>query len=103
MEIQAFDDQEVRQLTEKWLDNDQSRVSAFYGKLRQVSSLASLMKVPLLGTLILAVYNHGHEGLPESRPRLYEMFVRLLAGGWDAAKNINRGSKFKSSIEARRS
>jgi predicted NACHT family NTPase len=57
------------------------------------------MKVPLLGTLILAVYKHGHEGLPESRPRLYEMFVRLLAGGWDAAKNINRGSRFRTSTK----
>ncbi|MGA8012345.1 MAG: hypothetical protein WB949_07965, partial [Candidatus Acidiferrales bacterium] len=87
LEIQAFDDQEVRQLTDKWLDGDPSKVSAFYQKLKQVPSLGSLMKVPLLGTLILAVYKHGYEGLPESRPRLYEMFVRLLAGGWDAAKN----------------
>lgn len=99
LEIQAFDDQEVRQLTEKWLDGDESKISAFYGKLKQVPSLGSLMKVPLLGTLILAVYKHGHEGLPESRPRLYEMFVRLLAGGWDAAKNINRGSKFRSATK----
>jgi hypothetical protein len=99
LEIQPFDDQEVRQLTEKWLDGDQSKVSAFYTKLKQVSSLGSLMKVPLLGTLILSVYRHGHEGLPESRPRLYEMFVRLLAGGWDAAKNINRGSKFQSATK----
>jgi predicted NACHT family NTPase len=54
------------------------------------------MKVPLLGTLILAVYKHGQEGLPENRTRLYEMFVRLLAGGWDAAKGVNRGSRFGS-------
>jgi hypothetical protein len=99
LEIQSFDAQEVRQLAEKWLDGDESKVSAFYEKLKQVPSLGSLMKVPLLGTLILAVYKHGHEGLPESRPRLYEMFVRLLAGGWDAAKNINRGSKFQSSTK----
>lgn len=99
LEIQAFDDREVRQLTDKWLDNDALKVSAFYQKLKQVPSLGSLMKVPLLGTLILAVYKHGHEGLPESRLRLYEMFVRLLAGGWDAAKNINRGSKFQSATK----
>jgi hypothetical protein len=99
LEIQAFDNQEVRQLTEKWLDDDESKVLAFYQKLKQVPSLGSLMRVPLLGTLILAVYKHGYEGLPESRPRLYEMFVRLLAGGWDAAKNINRGSKFKSATK----
>lgn len=99
LEIQAFDDQEVRQLTDKWLDGDESKISAFYGKLKLVPSLGSLMKVPLLGTLILAVYKHAHEGLPESRPRLYEMFVRLLAGGWDAAKNVNRGSKFRSATK----
>lgn len=94
LEIQPFDDEEIRQLVEKWLDGDTAQVLTFYEKLAHVPSLASLMKVPLLGTLILAVYKHGHESLPESRPRLYEMFVRLLAGGWDAAKNINRGSKF---------
>jgi predicted NACHT family NTPase len=99
LEIQAFNEHEVRQLTEKWLDGDASGVSTFYQRLKRVSSLGALMKVPLLATLILAVYKHGHEGLPESRPRLYEMFVRLLAGGWDAAKNINRGSKFQSSTK----
>ncbi|MFZ1009139.1 MAG: hypothetical protein WAN65_20020 [Candidatus Sulfotelmatobacter sp.] len=96
LEVQPFDDQEVRQLVEKWLEGEPSKVSEFYEKLAQVPSMASLMTVPLLGTLILAVYKHGHESLPESRPRLYEMFVRLLAGGWDAAKNISRGSKFAS-------
>jgi hypothetical protein len=96
LELQPFNEGEVLQLVGKWLDADQSKIGAFYEKLRQLPSLASLMKVPLLGTLILAVYKHGHEDLPESRPRLYEMFVRLLAGGWDAAKNVNRGSKFNS-------
>jgi len=96
LEIQPFGEDQVRQLADKWLDGDASKVSTFYEKLRLVPSLASLMKVPLLGTLILAVYKHGHEGLPENRTRLYEMFVRLLAGGWDAAKDVNRGSKFGS-------
>jgi predicted NACHT family NTPase len=94
LEIQAFDEGEIREFVEQWLDRDPISVATFYEKLRHVPSLASLMKIPLLGTLILAVYKHGHESLPESRPRLYEMFVRLLAGGWDAAKNVNRGSKF---------
>jgi len=99
LEVQPFDKTEVDQLVEKWLDGNLSRILGFHDKIEQVPSLASLMKVPLLGTLILAVYKHGHEGLPESRPRLYEMFVRLLAGGWDAAKNINRGSKIGSQIK----
>lgn len=96
LEIQPFDDMETRQLVRKWLDDDVPKVTEFYEKIAQAPSLAALMRVPLLGTLILAVYRHGHESVPESRPRLYEMFVRLLAGGWDAAKNINRGSKFGS-------
>lgn len=96
LDIQPFNEGEIRQLVTKWLSGNPLKVGSFYQKLQQVPSLASLMKVPLLGTLILAVYKHAHEGLPESRPRLYDMFVRLLAGGWDAAKNINRGSKFNS-------
>ena len=52
------------------------------------------MKTPLLASLILAVYRKTKSKLPENKIRLYQMFVELLAGGWDAAKNLNRASKF---------
>ena len=51
------------------------------------------MRVPLLATLILGVYR-SIGSLPESRVSIYEMFVRLLAGGWDSAKKIDRDAQF---------
>ena len=57
------------------------------------------MSVPLLATLILAVYRKTRGKLPENKIKLYDMFVELLAGGWDAAKNLNRASRFGSSTK----
>src|ERR1019366_3346151 len=48
---------------------------------------------PLLATLVLAVYE-STSTLPESRVRLYEMFITLMAGGWDVAKRVNRDTQF---------
>lgn len=51
------------------------------------------MRVPLLATLVFGVYRNT-KTLPESRAKLYDMFVSLLAGGWDVAKNIQRQTEF---------
>jgi predicted NACHT family NTPase len=55
------------------------------------------MRVPLLATLIIAVFRNPRlKKLPESKVRLYELFVELHSGGWDAAKNISRNSSYGS-------
>lgn len=51
------------------------------------------MRVPLLATLVFGVYKNT-KALPESRVALYEMFVNLLAGGRDLAKNVHRQTEF---------
>jgi predicted NACHT family NTPase len=53
------------------------------------------MHVPLLGTLVIAVFKKM-KSLPESKIRLYEIFVELMCGGWDLAKNVRRDTRFGS-------
>jgi predicted NACHT family NTPase len=88
-----FDEQQIAQLASKWSDDDQHMTEEFFTQLTKVPSLKRLMSVPLLATLILGVYR-STKTLPESRVRLYDMFVSLLAGGWDAAKGIQREARF---------
>ena len=47
------------------------------------------MRVPLLATLILAVYRKTGS-VPPNRTNLYTLFVELLCGGWDFYKNVQR-------------
>jgi hypothetical protein len=93
LQVSDFDDDQVRELAAKWLDHDDKAINAFYEQLARVPALQSLMRVPLLATLIFGVYRNT-KALPASRVSLYEMFVNLLAGGWDLAKNIHRHTKF---------
>jgi hypothetical protein len=51
------------------------------------------MHVPLLGTLVIAVFKKM-KSLPESKIKLYEIFVELMCGGWDLAKNVRRDTRF---------
>lgn len=88
-----FDEHQIAQLAGKWFDQDQHMIEEFFTQLAKVPNLKPLMSVPLLATLILGVYR-STKTLPESRVRLYEMFVSLLAGGWDAAKGIQRETRF---------
>src|SRR5260370_18066462 len=56
------------------------------------------MGTPLLATLIIAVYRKDRR-LPESKVRLYQIFVELLSGGWDFAKGVRRETRFGSLIK----
>lgn len=91
--VREFDDAQIREFTEKWFESDEHLIREFSQQLEKVASLRPLMRVPLLATLMLGVYRNSRT-LPQSRVSLYEMFVGLLAGGWDIAKNIQRQARF---------
>ena len=80
-------DAKIRVLAERWLE--QREVEVFFERLRKAGSLADLMRVPLLATLILAVYRKTGS-VPPNKTNLYTLFVELLCGGWDFYKNIQR-------------
>jgi hypothetical protein len=75
------------ELATKWLGAD--RVETFFARLNESENLMALMEVPLLATLILAVYRNAGT-VPPNKTTLYALFVELLCGGWDVYKNIQR-------------
>jgi hypothetical protein len=93
VKLGEFSIQQSEELIRKWLGKDSNELEKFSRQLDAVFSLKPLMRVPLLATLILAVYKHLHE-LPESKVRLYDIFVELLSGGWDLAKGVQRNTEF---------
>lgn len=96
--LSGFDEAEVITLVSKWLGKASTEAEKFYDQLRGVPALANLMQTPLLATLIILVFRQTGR-LPESKTKLYEMFVDLLSGGWDMAKGILRESKFGPRIK----
>ena len=94
--LAQFSGGQIRLLVSKWLENDEKEIEKFFTHLRSVPAVEPLMAVPLLATLVLAVFRKTRGRLPENKIKLYDMFVELLAGGWDAAKNLNRDSQFGS-------
>jgi len=80
-------DEQVRRLTAKWLEPD--RIDGFFTRLGESGNLAELMRIPLLATLILAVFRKTGS-VPPNKANLYALFVELLCGGWDFYKNIQR-------------
>jgi len=93
LQVRDFDDDQVKELAVKWFDHDERVMQEFFDQLSKVPTLKGLMRVPLLATLVFGVYKNT-KALPESRVTLYEMFVNLLAGGWDLAKNVHRQTEF---------
>jgi hypothetical protein len=93
--IAEFDEEQISQLVIKWLDSVDANIQRFYEQLSATPALRELMKVPLLATLVILVFRQTHK-LPENRSRLYEMFVDLLAGGWDLVKGVQRQSVFEA-------
>jgi len=91
--IREFDDSQIKEFSHKWFGEDQAGLFEFENQLSKLPSLYQVMRVPLLATLVLGVYRNT-KALPESRVSLYEMFIRLLAGGWDLAKRVSRDTEF---------
>ncbi len=96
--LRELDQDGIRELVNKWLEHNESEIRTFFEQLSAVPSLDRLMEIPLLGTLIIAVYRKQKK-LPESKIKLYEIFVELLSGGWDLAKDIKRETKFGPAVK----
>nr|AUN35944.1 hypothetical protein [uncultured bacterium] len=84
--------EQQERLVKNWLV-EEADVKAFFDELATCEPLQPLMAVPLLGTLIAAVYKK-RRNLPSNRSSLYGLFIELLCGGWDTIKGINRGGTF---------
>lgn len=95
IQLSPLSETQIRNLVANWLRSTDTTVNSFFAELETVSSLKQLMEVPLLATLIVAVYRK-FKTLPENKLRLYDMFIELLSGGWDLVKGIQRESKFGS-------
>ena len=91
LSLATFDDFQMTTLSNKWLGKSESE--RFLTELHAAEELKRIIRVPLLANLTLAIFKEIG-ALPESTTRLYEMFVQLLCGGWDSAKNIRRDSQF---------
>jgi hypothetical protein len=91
--LSGFSDSQISELVSKWLDGDSKRTSMFFDQLQKSRSLAELMEIPLLATLIVLVFKQTQK-LPENKTRLYEIFVDLHNGGWDLVKSVQRPSRF---------
>jgi hypothetical protein len=66
--------EQAKQLVSNWLGEDLTDHDAFNKQLTSARTLQSLMGIPLLGTLIIAVFKKMRS-LPESKVKLYEVFV----------------------------
>jgi hypothetical protein len=93
--LSELSEDQVAELALNWLDRDPAILSDFQQQLASARTLKPLMRVPLLGTLIIAVFKKLRS-LPEGRVKLYEIFVELMCGGWDIAKNVKREIRFGS-------
>lgn len=98
LHIRGLDQRQIKELCEQWLGEESPAVCEFLSQLQAYPPLAELVRVPLLATLTILVFRRTGR-LPDSRGRLYTMFVELLAGGWDLAKGVLRSSRFGRDIK----
>lgn len=94
LKIQTLDGEQQHALVKKWLGSEEATAN-FFGQLEICPTLKPLMGIPLLATLIAAVYKK-EQYLPANRTALYQLFIDLLCGGWDSVKGVQRAGKFGS-------
>jgi hypothetical protein len=85
--LSELSEEKIRALAFRWLGAEE--VPLFFERLKESGNITDLMRIPLLATLILAVFRKT-KSVPPNKTRLYTLFVELLCGGWDFYKNIQR-------------
>ena len=93
LRVREMNDQKVALFVTSWVRNDKELVADFFGQLEQSRQLKEVIRVPLLATLVLSMFDNSRT-LPQSRVSLYNAFVSLLAGGWDVAKRIQKSGQY---------
>jgi hypothetical protein len=93
LHVAELNETQLNDLFDQWFSTSPDRGIAFRAQIALIPSLKQVMRVPLLATLVLSVYE-STSTLPESRVRLYDMFIGLMAGGWDVAKRVHRDTQF---------
>jgi hypothetical protein len=96
--LQGFETPEIRELAALWLGDDPAMERRFFDQLAKTHALGAVMATPLLATITILVFKKT-KTLPESRIRLYGLFVDLLCGGWNLAKGVARESQLGSEIK----
>lgn len=91
--LSGLDSEQQLLLVSKWFEDDSAKILKFNRQFEKVSSLHTIMIVPLLSTLIILVYMRTGRLLP-TKVELYKTFIDLLCGGWDLAKGVLRDAKF---------
>lgn len=96
--LSEFTDSDVNELIDKWLGVNTELNMRFQAQLRNLPTLQHLLRTPLLATLVIMVFKQTRR-LPDSKCRLYGVFIELLSGGWDMAKGMLRSSKYGQKIK----
>jgi predicted NACHT family NTPase len=91
--LSPFNDSQIKEFIDKWLGRGTDINRRFRQQLAILPTIHNLMGTPLLATLTIMVFRQTSR-LPESKTRLYDMFIELLSGGWDIVKGVLRGSTF---------
>lgn len=96
--IDAMTPAEARELVSKLLGSRKEEISEFWRQVSNSGTLKEVLQVPLLLQLIVSVFNKTQK-IPQNRYRLYQMFLELLAHGWDRAKCVERGFIYGSELK----
>jgi hypothetical protein len=94
----GLEEGDIQELIDKWLGKHTESNKCFKSELGLIPMLNHLMRTPLLATLIIMVFRQTGK-LPESKNKLYEIFINLLSGGWDLAKRVLRQSRFGERVK----
>ncbi len=84
-----FTDEQRREFLRRWFRDDLSEAEFIEAYLRDDPELSSIVRNPLLATILCVLREHG-VSLPDKEVRLYEERMRLLVGEYDRYKGVPR-------------
>lgn len=97
--IDDFDEEQVARYADQWFSLDETllqaerraRCEAF---LRDSQTVPDLRRVPLMLSLLCALYSMEGHDFPRDRPQVYESCALMLFQKWDAMRGVRGAPRF---------
>jgi hypothetical protein len=98
LRIREADDHTLMRLASEYYGGDSHLLDDFSTQLQRVPKFKDVIRVPLLAILTVGYFRTSHN-LPRTKVELYELFTKLLCGGWDLVKNVHRSCRFGEQLK----
>jgi len=88
LQIQPFDQMQVKKMLIQWFGENSNRGDELSQMIMQPMTFAAILTTPLTLIIVVILYENGERVFPANLTELYNKYTELALGRWDSTRDI---------------